>query len=181
MTHFFTIGHSNRNAEDFLALLTLHGIEQLVDVRKIPRSRFNPHFNDKRLAALLGEQGIAYHHMPELGGMRLARADSINKGLREGGGFQGYADYMATDEFAFALNELTQLAEQKRTAYMCAEREPSQCHRSLISDALTLRGHTITHIVRADESYGHEWKDGIVAMGNVPTYPAKTKKQMALL
>lgn len=176
--HLYTIGHSNRTAEDYLALLKQHGIERLVDVRRVPRSRFNPHFNEKSLATLLAEHRIAYEPIPELGGMRKAQPNSINTAMRKDGGFQGFADYMQTLEFEMALERL--LDNDKRTAFMCAEREPSQCHRGLIADALVARGHRVTHIVRTEEIYDHALRKQAVVVNGVPIYPAATR-QLALL
>lgn len=177
----YTIGHSNRSAEDFLALLQAHGIKQLADVRAMPRSRFNPHFNEKPLAAMLAQHGIGYWWMPELGGKRAARPDSENTGLR-GGGFQGYADYMATDAFMHGLHALLTHAHQGRTAFMCAEREPSQCHRGFIADALLAQGHAVLHIVRAGESTPHRLHEAAVRNGDgTLTYPGAQPRQMPLL
>src|SRR5712664_4894636 len=125
-----TIGHSTRTIEEFLAILAAHGVERLVDVRSIPKSRRVPQFNSDALAPSLREQEIEYMHMKSLGGLRRAKKDCVNVGGRNDS-FRGDADYMATDEFRSALARLLDLATEKRTAIMCAEAVPWRCHRSL--------------------------------------------------
>jgi uncharacterized protein (DUF488 family) len=142
----FTLGHSVRPQEETLALLRENSIEALVDVRALPRSRRNPQYNSAAFAKALQEAGITYRHMPELGGMRTPKADSINAGLKEEG-FRGFADYMQTPEFDAALVALFDLSQQTCLAIMCAEAKPLECHRSLISDALTARGVEVMHIL----------------------------------
>lgn len=149
----WTIGHSTRTADEFIALLRGHAIRELVDVRMIPFSRRNPQFHSETLERELAEAGIPYRSMKSLGGRRKARADSINLGWRNAG-FRGYADYMQTPEFWGALEELLDLAAARPTAIMCAEAVPWRCHRSLIADAALVRGWTVRHILspaRADE------------------------------
>jgi hypothetical protein len=139
-THpILTVGHSTRTIEAFIALLAAHKVKQLVDVRTIPRSRHNPQFNSDQLAESLSGAGIRYLHVPELGGLRHARRDSVNTAWRNLS-FRGYADYMQTPEFETALEELIRLAQKRRTGIMCAEAVPWRCHRSLIADALVARG-----------------------------------------
>ncbi len=150
----FTIGHSNRSIEDFLAILESHGIERLVDIRTVPRSRHNPQFNRDALPASLERAGVAYLHMPSLGGLRHPRKDSINSGWRNDS-FRGYADYMQTAEFESALNQLIGIAAAERTAIMCAESLPWRCHRSLVSDALIARGEPVEHIMSATKRSPH--------------------------
>lgn len=134
-----TVGHSTRTWKDFLGLLRAHGVQRIVDVRSIPRSRHNPQFNQEILRAKLRAAGIAYVHLRKLGGLRRARPDSPNEGWRNAS-FRGFADYMQTPEFAAGLERLMKLARQKRSAVMCAEAVPWRCHRSLIADALVARG-----------------------------------------
>jgi uncharacterized protein (DUF488 family) len=145
MHTIYTVGHSTRTTEQFLALLKAHGIEELVDVRTIPRSRHNPQFGTEELAASLQQAGIAYTHLGKLGGLRHASKDSVNLGWQNTS-FRGFADYMASPEFMLGLDELTSTAEQKTVAIMCAEAVPWRCHRSLISDALTILGWQVLHI-----------------------------------
>lgn len=151
----FTIGHSNRSLEEFIDLLHLHNVQRLVDIRSIPGSRQNPQFNQKPLSSSLQNQGIDYHHMKQLGGFRKTSSDSPNKGWRSKG-FRGFADYMQTDEFWEALEELIRLAREKLTAVMCAEAVPWRCHRSLIADALVVRGVQAEHILGASSLQVHQ-------------------------
>jgi uncharacterized protein DUF488 len=141
-----TIGHSTRPIAEFVTWLRQHGVEQLVDIRTIPRSRHNPQFNSGALAESLEHEGITYAHIKELGGLRHPRRDSINTGWRNAS-FRGYADYMQTEEFEEALGRLLQLCAQKRCAVMCAEAVPWRCHRSLLADALVARGIAVEHIL----------------------------------
>jgi len=141
-----TIGHSTRPIAEFIALLRQHGVEQLVDIRTIPRSRHNPQFNSGALAKSLDHEGIAYTHIKELGGLRHPRRDSINSGWRNAS-FRGYADYMQTEEFEEAVRRLLELCAQKLCAVMCAEAVPWRCHRSLLADALVARGLPVEHIL----------------------------------
>jgi hypothetical protein len=141
-----TIGHSTRAIEEFVELLRQHGVERLVDIRTIPRSRRNPQFNSEALAKALKREKIDYTHIKELGGLRHAHKDSINTGWRNAS-FRGYADYMQTDEFARALGRLLQLCAPKRCAVMCAEAVPWRCHRSLLADVLAVRGIPVEHIL----------------------------------
>src|SRR5260221_10337102 len=130
----YTIGHSTRSIEQFLELLRAHNIEELVDVRTVPKSRHNPQFGQEELAASLKQAGIDYVHLGKLGGLPHSRKDSVNLGWQNLS-FRGYADYMATPQFHEGMDELKAIAEKKRVAIMCAEAVPGGCHRPLISDA----------------------------------------------
>lgn len=134
-----TIGHSTRPIAEFVALLKAHRVARVIDVRTVPRSRHNPQFNRENLPASLAAVGIGYRHRASLGGLRRPAADSPNKGWRNLS-FRGYADYMQTPEFNTAVDELVDLAKKERLALMCAEAVPWRCHRSLIADALLVRG-----------------------------------------
>lgn len=164
------MGHSTRPIEDFLALLAAHKVKQLVDVRTIPRSRHNPQFNTDQLAHSLSEAGIRYLHMPDLGGLRHARRDSINLAWRNLS-FRGYADYMQTPEFDRALDQLIDLAQQRRTAIMCAEAVPWRCHRSLIADALVARSIPAEEIASATTLRPHKLSPWARVDGTRVTYP----------
>jgi len=142
----WTVGHSNQPQEGLIDALLTAGIELLVDVRSFPVSRRNPQFNRDALAATLAQHAIEYRHLPELGGFRRARPDSVNTALRTPG-FRGYADYMATPEFEAGLEKLIEAANEKRTAIMCAEAVPWRCHRSLIADTLVARGVEVEHLL----------------------------------
>ncbi len=170
VAQLFTIGHSTRPIEDFLALLAEHRIERLVDVRTVPRSRHNPQFNRELLPPVLERAGIAYTHRPDLGGLRHARKDSRNTAWRNPS-FRGFADYMMTPEFERGLEELIDLAGRERVAIMCAEAVPWRCHRSMIADALTARGVPVTHIMGAGSSQPHALTSFAHVEGGRVTYP----------
>ena len=139
MNQIFTIGHSTRPIGEFIRLLQSHAVQRILDVRTVPRSRFNPQFDMSRLPGLLLNGGIQYTHVPELGGLRKPRPDSPNAGWRNTS-FRGYADYMQTATFKSGLERALELARSERVALMCAEAVPWRCHRSLIADALLARG-----------------------------------------
>jgi len=150
----WTIGHSTRTIEDFLALLTSNGIGTLADVRRYPGSRRLPHFGQDALAPSLAGQDIAYEHFPELGGRRRSRPDSPNSAWRDPA-FRGYADYMMTPEFRAGIARLLDLARGSPTAFMCAEALWWQCHRGLIADYLKAAGHEVIHIMGPHKTEKH--------------------------
>jgi uncharacterized protein (DUF488 family) len=168
----FTVGHSTRSIAELVAMLRGHGVERLVDVRTIPRSRYNPQFNRETLSKALRNRRINYRHMKTLGGLRHARPDSINTGWRNAS-FRGYADYMQTASFEEALEKLIQLAEQKPTAIMCAEAVPWRCHRSLIADALTARGYEVRDIMSVASAKRHDLMPMAKVHGRQVTYPGE--------
>jgi uncharacterized protein (DUF488 family) len=168
-----TIGHSNRAIEEFLGMLKAHGVELVVDVRTVPRSRHNPQFNRDTLPQRLEVEGIRYEHMPGLGGLRHARKDSLNAGWKNLS-FRGYADYMQTPEFAENLRRLQQLDGGAKTAIMCAEAVPWRCHRSLIADALTVRGASVSHIMSETKANPHRLTAFAQVEGERITYPAES-------
>jgi uncharacterized protein (DUF488 family) len=147
----FTVGHSTLPIERFIEQLRIYGIERLVDIRTMPGSRRNPQFGSDALACSLRAGRIEYAHMQALGGLRRARKDSPNAGWRNKS-FRGYADYMQTAEFALAVEALIRMGRQKRTAIMCAEAVPWRCHRSLVADALDVRGVPVIEIL-SETSY----------------------------
>lgn len=149
-----TIGHSTHPIDEFIGMLKAHGVEQVVDVRTIPKSRHNPQFGRDALEASLAGAGIGYRHMPGLGGLRHARKDSTNLGWKNPA-FRGYADYMQTAEFGKNLDELIAFARERRTAILCAEAVPWRCHRSLIGDALSARGIEVEDIFSAASRKPH--------------------------
>jgi len=166
----FTIGHSNRTLEFFAGLLLGYEIKRLVDVRTIPRSRHNPQFNRETLPEDLKSVGIAYTHLPGLGGLRHALKESVNRGW-ENASFRGYADYMQTAEFEKNLGKLIAMGQEARVAFMCAEAVPWRCHRSLIADALTVRGVPVRHIMSRVSAPRHEITPWAVVKGRRITYP----------
>jgi uncharacterized protein (DUF488 family) len=169
----YTVGHSTRSADDLLALIRQAEVELVADVRVFPSSRRHPQFNRAELAEWLPEAGIGYVHMPGLGGRRKPVADSPNTGWRESA-FQGYADYMASDEFRRALAALEATARERPTAVMCAEAVWWRCHRRLISDALTARGWRVEHLGLREPPPTHELPDfAVVEQGGSVTYPPR--------
>jgi uncharacterized protein (DUF488 family) len=151
----FTVGHSTRPFDEFVALLEAHKIVRLADVRTVPRSRRHPHFAKEALAAGLAAHGIVYRHFPGLGGLRRPRPDSPNIGWRNES-FRGYADYMQTGAFATAVDELLPFAAAARTAVMCAEAVWWRCHRALLADALVVRGLTVEHLLSPVRAQRHQ-------------------------
>jgi uncharacterized protein (DUF488 family) len=166
----YTIGHSNHPLGKFVEMLTSQGIELIADVRTIPRSRHNPQYNSDALEASLGERGIGYRHLPDLGGLRHARKDSPNRGWKNDS-FRGFADYLQTEGFGKGLAELTALGGEKRTAVLCAEAVPWRCHRTLIADALTVRGITVLHILGPASVHEHSLTPWASVHGTSITYP----------
>jgi len=165
-----TVGHSTRTRKEFIDLLRANGVKQLIDVRTIPRSRHNPQFNRGVLSRALRRTGIGYRHMAGLGGLRHSRRDSINAGWRNKS-FRGYADYMQTSDFQIALEKLMALATRKRVALMCAEVVPWRCHRSLIGDALLVRGFPVEEIQSATRTHPHYLTPWAHIEGTRITYP----------
>ncbi len=179
----FTIGHSTRPIDEFLKLLELNRVEILLDIRTVPRSRHNPQFESAALAAALQSSGIGYRHMKDLGGLRKPRADSsVNEGWRNAS-FRGYADYMQTPAFAEALAQAAELARTKQTVLMCAEAVPWRCHRSLVADALLVRGFIVKDIIGKAEAQEHKLTPFASIEGTQITYPAQnpTSAQLPLL
>jgi uncharacterized protein (DUF488 family) len=166
-----TIGHSTRTIEEFIRLLQAHGASCVADVRTVPGSRHNPQFNKDSLPGSLKKAGLGYVHLPGLGGLRHAKLDSPNMGWRNAS-FRGYADYMQTPEFAKSLEELVRLANQDRIVLMCAEAVPWRCHRSLIADALLVRGIRTEDIMSATRRQVHTLTPFAKVQGAVITYPA---------
>jgi uncharacterized protein (DUF488 family) len=167
---FYTMGHSTLAIEDFIRTLKAYEIEQVIDVRTIPKSRHNPQYNTDDLREALQGQGIAYQHMPGLGGLRHTTKDSINLAWKNTS-FRGFADYMQTPEFGAALDELIALGKEKRCVILCAEAVPWRCHRSLIGDALVVRGIGVTDILNAKSSKPHMLTAWAKVEGTKVTYP----------
>lgn len=165
-----TIGHSNRPIEDFVALLWTNEVTRVIDVRTVPRSRHNPQFNRDTLPASLAAAGIDYVHMPGLGGLRHVHADSPNGGWHNAS-FRGYADYMQTAEFAENVDQLLPLVRSQRCALMCAEAVPWRCHRSMIADALLVRGVRVEDIIGPHGRKPHALTSFACVDGQQLTYP----------
>jgi len=170
-----TIGHSTRTLDEFISLLKTYHATLVVDVRTVPRSRHNPQFNKETLPDALKTEGIRYVHLPEIGGLRRPRPDSVNLAWRNKS-FRGYADFMQTKEFTENLLNLIALARENRLAIMCAEALPWRCHRSLIADALVVHHVKVEHILSAETIVNHRLTEWAQVEGTRITYPLFTKE-----
>jgi uncharacterized protein (DUF488 family) len=171
-----TIGHSTRPLDEFIGLLKHYQVTLLADVRTVPKSRHNPQFNRESLPKALEVEGIGYVHIPGLGGLRRSiLKDSPNMGWRTSG-FRNYADFMGTPEFEENLDRLIKMAGEERLALMCAEALPWRCHRSLIADALTVRGVEARHIMGPTSCPAHILTSWAKVEGLRLTYPAPEKE-----
>lgn len=168
----YTIGHSTRTIESFIELLKEYEIQQIIDVRTIPRSRYNSQFNKETLPGKLKSFGIEYLHIPELGGLRHTKKDSINKAWKNSS-FRGFADYMQTKEFDNGLKKLIKISREKTVAIICAEAVPWRCHRSLIADALTVRKIKVIHIINSKNFINHKLTPFAEVKNKNITYPLK--------
>ena len=171
----WTIGHSTRTLEEFIALLQRERIEGLFDVRAFPMSRRYPHFNRESLRVALPDIGISYEHAPQLGGRRALPKDAPPTQWRNAG-FKGYAAYMTTPQFRAAIDGLRAAASQRRTVIMCAEAVPWRCHRNLIGDALVARGDEVLDILDAATRPHTLTSFAVVTDGEV-TYPTEDAPQ----
>ncbi|HXR95344.1 MAG TPA: DUF488 domain-containing protein [Rhizomicrobium sp.] len=172
---FFTIGHSNRTIDDFLALLREADIQGVADIRKIPKSRTNPQFNRDTLPGSLAARGIAYEHIAALGGRRGREkgvAQEVNR-LWTNGSFHNYADYALSQAFADGLAHLREEGHQRRTAMMCSEAVWWRCHRRIVADHLIAHGEAVFHIMGKGRLEAARLTPGAVARpdGSV-VYPA---------
>jgi uncharacterized protein (DUF488 family) len=140
------VGHSTRALETFVALLKVHAIQLIVDVRRWPASRRYPHFNREALASSLKTNGVDYLWRGDLGGFRKPSPDSPNTAWRVGA-FRAYADFMLTQEFEPIIRAVENTATTQRIALMCAEAVPWRCHRQLLADAFLVRGWSVRHIM----------------------------------
>ena len=170
-TVVFTIGHSTRTIEESIEIMKTFGIKKVVDIRTIPKSRFNPQFNQDAIKESLKKAKIGYLHLKKLGGLRHALKDSPNRGWRNAS-FRGFADYMQTGEFSEGLEKLLEAAEKRATVIMCAEALPWRCHRSMVADALLVRGIPVTHIMTASSSRDHTLTPWAKVKGTAITYPS---------
>jgi len=167
----FTLGHSTLSIEAFVALLQTYAIHTLCDIRTVPRSRHNPQFNADTLGETLAPYAIAYQPMPALGGLRKTTKASPNTGWRNAS-FRGYADYMQTPAFADAVQKLIEIGRNNRTAIMCAEAVPWRCHRSLVADALEVRGVEAIEILSPTDWRLHKMTSFARIDGTDIIYPA---------
>ena len=167
--HIWSVGHSTRSAEEFNEILAAHQIAALVDVRSFPGSRRYPQFNKQQLATSLPAIGVAYFHLPQLGGRRPTRKDSMNTAWKNAS-FRGYADHMESEEFQRGIARLLEIAGQSRAAIMCAEALWWRCHRSLVSDFLKARGVEVIHILDATHEQQHPYTSAARIVDGELTY-----------
>ncbi len=172
-TVVFTIGHSTRPVSEFIEIIRTYQIMKLVDIRTIPKSRHNPQFNRDALRESLKASKIGYLHMKGLGGLRHALKDSPNMGWINAS-FRGFADYMQTSEFEENLEELIEMAKKRPVVIMCGEAVPWRCHRSLVGDALSVRGIQVRHIMSARSSRDHSLTPWAKVKGRKITYPPES-------
>lgn len=170
MRTIYTLGHSTRTQQEFLSILHAFPINTVVDIRTIPRSRKNPQYDQEEFKTWLSENDIDYVHFPDLGGLRHARKDSVNGGWKNAS-FRGYADYMQTAEFESAMRELISVASEKTVVIVCAEAVPWRCHRSLVGDALLVRGIEVLDIMSTSVSKPHKLTPWAHVEGLRITYP----------
>ncbi len=176
----YTLGHSTRQLNELVDILKRFDIRFLADIRSIPRSRYNPQFNSDSFSKQLKKRDITYQHIAELGGLRHTRKDSPNTGWRNAA-FRGYADYMQTDDFNRAVDDLLNKAAKTTTAVMCAEAVPWRCHRTLLSDALLVRDVEVVHILDKNQTRSATLTDFAEVKGTDITYPSDTNNQQQLL
>ena len=174
-----TIGHSNRTIEEFIDLLRQNEVQCLLDIRTVPKSRHNPQFGQDQLPQSLEAAGIAYRQMPGLGGLRRPLKESPNSGWRNTS-FRGYADYMQTPEFAQNVDAVIELAGDTRCVLMCAESVPWRCHRSLVADALLVRGIPVEHIINPGKRKPAALTPFAKVEGTKITYPPEGGEQIGL-
>jgi uncharacterized protein (DUF488 family) len=170
----WTIGHSTRELDEFLGLLAESGVRRLADVRRTPGSKRFPHFNSDELESSLADSGVGYRHYPALGGRRSQRAAGSPNTAWRVEAFNAFADFMATPDFACALEDLMDLARDRPTALMCSEAVPWRCHRRLIGDALTVRGWLVQDIIGARKVEPHRLTPFARVEGETITYPAES-------
>ena len=173
---FFTVGHSTHPLEEFVRIVRAHGVDRIVDVRTVPKSRHNPQFAEEELARSLPVHGIDYRRIPSLGGLRHPAKDSPNGAWRNPS-FRGYADHMQTPEFAGGLEQLLEFGAPSTVAIMCAEAVPWRCHRSLIGDALIVRGVAVDDILSATVVRAHALTPFAVVTGSRITYPPEDERR----
>ena len=169
----YTIGHSTHSSDDFVKMLRSFNIRVLADVRRFPGSRKYPQFNKENIEAALRENGIAYTHLEALGGRRKVQKDSKND-LWRNDAFRGYADYMETEAFKQAIEDLEAIALQQPTAYMCSEAVWWRCHRSMISDYLKAKGWTVWHIMAVGKAEEHPYTSPARVVGSCVFYSDKS-------
>lgn len=158
---FYTVGHGNRTLNELLELLQSKGVDILVDIRSTPNSEAFPHFCEAPVRGACERAGVGYHWAGrQLGGKRLPKPRSRHTAIDDDG-LRAFADYMDSEEFKIGLRQLVGLGENGVTAILCAERRPERCHRSLIADALMLRGATVVHLLDEQEVAIHQLNENL--------------------
>lgn len=175
----YTVGHSTRTIEDFIALMKVYKIKIVVDVRTIAGSAYNPQYNQENLEKSLQSSNISYMRLEKLGGLRHTTKESINTGWKNLS-FRGYADYMQTPEFTEGIQELIAIAAKKQSVIMCAEAVPWRCHRSLIGDALVVRKISVKDILSEKSCKPHTLTPFAHVIGDTITYPKVTTEKMVV-
>lgn len=175
-TTIYTVGHSTHTIAEFTHLLAAHGVQRVIDIRTVPKSRHNPQFGIDQLPGSLADHGLGYGRIEALGGLRHTTKDSPNTGWRNTS-FRGYADYMQTDAFAAGVEELTRCAGEDVLAIMCAEAVPWRCHRSMVGDALLVRGFEVLDIFSATQAKPHTLTSFAQVEGTTITYPPEESAQ----
>lgn len=175
----YTIGHSNFSLDEFLGRLKAHGIKQVLDIRSIPRSRHNPQFSQTLIKKSLEDNGIGYKYIPNLGGRRRGKGPSQNLGWQHPA-FRNYADYMQTPDFDRGMEQAQELAGSKKSALMCAEAVPWRCHRSLVGDAMKVRGWKVLDIMNKSTVKEHQITPFAKVDGTTITYPAPKPGEKAV-
>ncbi|MGP5196958.1 DUF488 domain-containing protein [Arthrobacter rhombi] len=165
-----TVGHSTHPVEEFVELLRAHGVQRIVDVRTVPKSRHNPQFGIDQLPASLAGYGLDYQRIESLGGLRHTTKASPNTGWRNAS-FRGYADYMQTPEFDAGIQQLVASTAERPVAIMCAEAVPWRCHRSMIGDAMLVRGFEVLDIFSPTKATAHTLTSFAQVEGTTITYP----------
>ena len=170
MATVYSAGHGNRSVEGLIALLTSAGTRRLVDIRAMPRSRRYPHFGYGPLGAALEAAGIAYDWRGSaLGGFRRGAGDERHHALAEPA-FRAFASYMETERFRRAAVRLAEDAQAEPVCVLCAERDPSRCHRALLADWLLAHGHRVLHLIEPGESRTHALHADAVIVEGVIRY-----------
>ncbi len=178
MRTIFTVGHSTHPIDEFVRIIRAYGVDLVVDVRSIAKSRHNPQFGESELSESLPVSGIRYQRMAELGGLRHTTTESVNLAWRNAS-FRGYADYMQTAAFEAAVDRLIELADTSTLAIMCAEAVPWRCHRSLIGDALLVRGLMVTDIMTEKSARPHRLTRFARIDGTRVSYPGEAATEPA--
>lgn len=179
MPRVYSIGHGARPLDEFLDALDEAGVRAVADIRRAPASRRHPHFGGTALARTLGERGIGYVHLPELGVWRRPRSDSPHEALRNAA-FRGYADHLASDEFARGYERLRRVAQEVPAAYLCAETLWWRCHRRILSDRLVADGWEVIHILRPGEAKAHRLTAAARVAGGTLLYDGRSSVRLPI-